>query len=528
MERTRTQEQGILALEATPVRRSESLKTMCPQPVLKERVRTLVDRPARPGGEFVLYWMIAHRRLSWNFALDRAIEWAVELGKPLVVLEALRCDYRWASDRIHRFVLEGMAENARRAAGKCLLYVPYVEPGIGAGKGLLRALSRRACVVITDEFPCFFLPHMLAAAARQVDCRLEAVDANGLLPLVSTDAPAPTAYAFRRILQKQLPSHLSAFPAAAPIDRLELPTLERLLVKGESAPWERATDAVLSASAAELAALPIDHAVAPGRARGGSAAAEERLTAFLYQQLLHYAEKRNDPDEDGASGLSPYLHFGHLSVHQVLHELAEVERWSPEDVSSAASGARAGWWRMSPSAEGFLDQLVTWREVGYHFSHRRADYDQYESLPPWAQATLAKHAGDLRAPVYSLPELDAALTYDPLWNAAQRQLTVEGRMHNYLRMLWGKKVLEWSATPRAALETLIHLNNKYALDGRNPNSYSGIFWCLGRFDRPWGPERPIFGTVRYMSSANTARKVHLRRYLARYGAQTSLNENAVS
>jgi len=487
-----------------------------------ERVRALVDRPPRPDGEFVLYWMIAQRRLAWNFALDRAIEWAEELARPLVVLEPLRCDYRWASDRIHRFVLAGMAENARRAAGKNVLYVPYVEPEVGAGKGLLRALSRRACAIATDEFPCFFLPRMVAAAARQVECRLESVDSNGLLPLAATDAASPTAYAFRRILQKKLPACLATFPAAAPLATVELPKPGELLETSAGAPWARATDAVLSGSVEELAKLPIDHSVAPGRALGGSAAAQERLTAFLYQRLFSYQEKRNDPDDDAASGLSPYLHFGHLSVHQVVQELAELEKWSPEDVSPTATGARQGWWRMSQSAEGFLDQLVTWRELGYHFCRHRADYDRYESLPPWAQATLARHAEDQRARVYDLAELAGARTYDGLWNAAQRQLAGEGRMHNYLRMLWGKKVLEWSSTPQAAVEKLIQLNDKYALDGRDPNSYSGIFWCFGRFDRPWGPEREIFGTVRYMSSANTARKLHLNRYLARYGAQAPL------
>ncbi len=149
---------------------------------------------------------------------------------------------------------------------------------------------------------------------------------------------------------------------------------------------------------------------------------------------------------------------------------------------------------------------------------KRDDYDQYESLPDWAQATLAKHAGDPRKFVYSLAELAAARTHDPLWNAAQRQLLADGRMHNYLRMLWGKKILEWSPSPRAALSQMIELNDKYALDGRDPNSYSGIFWTLGRYDRPWGPERPIFGTVRYMSSDNTARKLDVKGYLARHGA----------
>ncbi len=226
-----------------------------------DRVRVVVDRPARPAGDFVLYWMIAQRRLGWNFALDRAIAWAEELGRPLVVLEALRCDYRWASDRIHRFVLDGMAENARRAVGKRLLYVPYVEPEVGAGKGLLRALSQRACAIVTDEFPCFFLPRMVEAASRQVECRLEAVDGNGLFPLSATDAASPTAYAFRRILQKRLPDHLSTVPAAAPLDALALPVLEKLLVKGGDLPWDRASDELLAGSPATLATLPIDHSV---------------------------------------------------------------------------------------------------------------------------------------------------------------------------------------------------------------------------------------------------------------------------
>jgi deoxyribodipyrimidine photo-lyase len=147
---------------------------------------------------------------------------------------------------------------------------------------------------------------------------------------------------------------------------------------------------------------------------------------------------------------------------------------------------------------------------------QRDDYDQYESLPDWAQATLDEHTADVREPCYSLDELESAATYDPLWNAAQRQLVREGRLHNYLRMLWGKKILEWSDSPRAALRNMIHLNNKYAVDGRNPNSYSGIFWCLGRYDRPWGPERKIFGKIRYMSSENTARKLHVEGYLEKY------------
>ena len=159
---------------------------------------------------------------------------------------------------------------------------------------------------------------------------------------------------------------------------------------------------------------------------------------------------------------------------------------------------------------------MTWRELGLNFAARRDDAESYESLPPWALATLGKHAADSRPHVYSPDEFEQARTHDQLWNAAQRQLTLEGRIHNYLRMLWGKKILEWSPSPRAALETMVELNNRWALDGRDPNSTSGILWCLGRYDRPWGPERPVFGTVRFMSSANTARKLRVREYLSRY------------
>jgi deoxyribodipyrimidine photo-lyase len=172
---------------------------------------------------------------------------------------------------------------------------------------------------------------------------------------------------------------------------------------------------------------------------------------------------------------------------------------------------------MSREAEAFLDELVTWRELGYNRCCLTDDYGRYESLPKWALETLAEHADDRREHLYTLDEFETAATHDELWNAAQRQLIREGRLHNYLRMLWGKKILEWSPSPQQALDVLIHLNNKYAVDGRDPNSYSGIFWVLGRYDRAWGPERAVFGKVRYMSSENTRRKLRLREYLERYG-----------
>jgi len=483
------------------------------------RIRTCNNAPIRIDGEFVLYWMIAFRRLSSNFSLQRAVELAVELQKPLVIFEPLRVGYQWASDRIHRFVIDGMAENASRVAAlknAGVVYYPYVEPRADTGKGLLAALASRACVVVTDDFPSFFLPRMVEAAASRLPVRLEAVDSNGFLPLRATDRVFTTAFSFRAFLQKQLPPHLIEFPQPDPLKGLKLPSLNAM-PSDITKRWPIAAPNLLSGDAAMLASLPIDHSVGVAETRGGTTAACEKLSRFLERSLPHYAAGANDPDADNRSGLSPYLHFGHISPHELFHELMTREEWSPASLGKKTGGKREGWWGVSPGAEAWLDEFVTWRELGYNMSSHRDDYDQFESLPDWAQATLAKHESDPREHVYSLDEFATAATHDELWNAAQTQLVREGRIHNYLRMLWGKKILEWSETPREALTTMIELNNRYALDGRNPNSYSGILWTLGRYDRPWGPERPIFGTVRYMSSDSTRKKLRVNQYLRTFG-----------
>ena len=178
-----------------------------------------------------------------------------------------------------------------------------------------------------------------------------------------------------------------------------------------------------------------------------------------------------------------------------------------------------GFWNAGPAAEAFLDQLCTWREIGFNMCQREPNYDRYESLPAWARKTLADHEADPRPKLYSFEELEQGRTYDQLWNAAQMQLVREGRIHNYLRMVWGKRFLEWTPNAQVALEWMLELNNKYALDGRDPNSYSGIFWVLGRYDRAWGPERPIFGKIRYMTSENTAKKVKVKEYVKLFGVR---------
>lgn len=298
------------------------------------RIAAANARPPRPGGDYVLYWMIAARRTRASFPLQRAVEWATELGRPLLVLEALRCDYPWASDRLHAFVIAGMADNAAAFAGHRVSYFPYVETERGGGKGLLQALAADACVVVTDEFPGFFLPRMVAAAAARLDVLVEQVDGNGLLPLRAVERVFPTAFSFRRLLHEELPRHLDRAPAEDPLSGTALPA--------QAAPraevlrrWPPADLGRLAAGAAPLAHLPIDHGVAVAPAAGGAAAGLRALRRFVAERLPHYAARRNDLDDEVTSGLSPYLHFGHVGVHQAFAAVADSERWRPPDLASS-------------------------------------------------------------------------------------------------------------------------------------------------------------------------------------------------
>jgi deoxyribodipyrimidine photo-lyase len=479
------------------------------------RIRKSNDAQINPYGDFVLYWMIAYRRATWNFSLQRAGEWAIKLNKPLVVLEALRCGYGWANDRLHSFILEGMADNARQFEDSRVLYYPYIEVIKDAGKGLLSALAKKACVIVTDDFPAFFLPRMVASSSRKLEVLVEQVDSNGLLPMRAADREFPTAYVFRRFLQKTLPPYLLELPKAEPLGGMKLVrcnAIPEAIVKQ----WPMASSELIKGDSSILTSLPINHNIGTVDRHGGYEAAQGLLQQFLTDRLPRYQEDRNQPEVEGTSGLSPYLHFGHISAHQIFDQLMKLEGWTLDRISSRAAGSRSGWWGVSEPSEGFLDQLITWRELGFNICWQRKDYDRYESLPHWAIKTLTDHEEDHRPYVYSLEEFEAARTHDPLWNASQMQLVRKGIIHNYLRMLWGKKIFEWTASPRDALNVMVELNNTYALDGRDPNSYSGIFWILGRFDRAWGPERPIFGKIRYMSSANTARKVRVKEYMKKY------------
>lgn len=475
------------------------------------------ERPVNPGGAFVVYWMIAARRAGWNFGLQRAAEIARETGRPIVVLEPLRCDYPWASDRLHRFVLDGMAANAKALAGRAEYY-PYVEPSRGHGRGLLRALARDASAIVTDSYPAFFLPSMLDAAARQVTARLEAVDSNGIVPLSQHGRAFPTARGYRAFAQGVLRQHLRHVPLEDPLAGVPPPPAR--IASEVTARWPPAPRELLEGSQ-RLESLPIDHSVPPVETAGGSYEAARTLRRFVTKHLARYADEHNDPDADVTSHLSPYLHFGHVSAHEVFAAVASHERWTTRRLASRGGGAREGWWGMSPSAEHFLDQLVVWRELAFNGCAWLPGMAEYRTLPAWARRTLEAHRDDPRPHLYTEEVLDRAATHDPVWNAAQRQMTVDGWCQGYMRMVWGKKILEWCAEPADALTRMEHLMNRYSLDGRDPVSYASFGWVLGRYDRPWF-ERPIFGTVRYMTSGSAKRKLKMKAWLARYGDSGSL------
>ena len=463
--------------------------------------------------------MVAARRTRSNFALQRAVECARELSLPVLVFEPLAADYPWASARFHRFVIDGMMANRAACEKAGATYYPYVEPAPRAGKGLLQALARRAALVVTDHYPAFFIPALVAAAARKLDRRLEAVDSNGLIPLAAHGTAFTSARSYRAFVQRELRSHLREFPEENPLEGLEA-AAAAVIPATVLDQWPAADlSATPREQAAILRALPIDQDVAPVAMTGGQSQARRRLTLFVETQLPRYAADHNHPDADCTSRLSPYLHFGHISAHEIFSAVMTAERWTTRKLAPRGGGAREGWWGVGDSANTFLDQLVVWRELAFNGCEWLPGYMAYDSLPAWARETLETHANDARRR-YRFSELDAAATGDAVWNAAQRQLKAEGWFHGYLRMLWGKKILEWAPDGETALRWMEGLMNRYSLDGRDPVSYASFTWVLGRYDRPW-PERPVFGTVRSMTSDSTKRKLRMKQFLARYGDERS-------
>lgn len=485
--------------------------------IQSHRILPLNAKNENPAGDYVLYWMQATRRLNAHFGLQYAVAAANRLGKPLLIYEGLRSGYPWASDRFHTFIMEGMAEHISLLGASGITYFPYVERRNGEGRGLVRALSDRACTVVSDWFPTFIVPQQNKNAAEKCPVKFVAVDSNGILPMAISQKPAYSAFVFRRtVVQRFFKESWATPPIPDPLAEVQIRA--NIDLSDIFSKWEPAFEQLADIPSA-VCQLPIDHSVKPlHHSPGTRREALERLRQFVGSRLPKYAELRNQPDETAYSGLSPYLHFGKIDAFEIVESVfaTQPESWNPDQISFA-DGQRYGFFKGDRNVESFLDELITWRELGYHFCNWQPDFDSFETLPDWVRATLNGHDHDPRPQVYSLEELEDAKTYDPVWNAAQRQLVKDGIIHNYLRMLWGKKILEWSPSAEEALQRMIHLNNKYAIDGRNPNSYSGIMWTLGRFDRPWAPARPVFGTVRYMSSDSTLKKLRMKNYLEQFG-----------
>jgi deoxyribodipyrimidine photo-lyase len=449
---------------------------------LSSRVTQLNQFKLNTKGRYVLYWMQMFKRASHNYALNFAIQMANERQLPLVVYEGLKFYYPWASDRFHTFILEGVAEKQAEFSERGIRYIFYLQRNERDPRNTVAKLAREAALVITDDYPCFIIPEHNERIA-QLNLPVYAVDANGMVPLSALPKEEYAAYTIRPKINRLLPDLPRTI--VTPQLGVQKPTFD-----------VECPETIVSAdNIADLVSeCDIDHTVKPSnRYHGGTAAGRKRLTHFARNILPHYDKTRNDPSVDGTSRLSPYLHFGFLSIQEVV---AAVEQ------------AKAP----KPAKDAFLEEAIVRRELSFNFTRHNPHYDSLKSLPVWALKTMRDHADDPRPELLDAERIEAADTYDELWNAAQRELLSTGLLHNYVRMLWGKRVIEWQRSYEMAFELLVHLNNKYALDGRDPNSYAGILWCFGKHDRPWF-ERDIFGTIRYMTSRSMAKKFNARRYM---------------
>jgi deoxyribodipyrimidine photo-lyase len=447
------------------------------------RVRPLNDAPIRAPAKYVLYWAQVNRRVVSNHALAHAVELANRAGLPVLFYEGLTYDYPYASDRLHTFILEGVPDTERGLQRLGIAYLFYLRRTRDDPNDILYRLSKDAAAVVTDDYPVFPAQHYNATVPSKLDIPYYAVDSSCIVPMSCFEKREYAAYTIRPKIKRLLPNFLN--PARS--------IRVRHRFRGKIPSFHTAVN---PANIAELvASCDIDHTVRLSPIfRGGASAARKRLRQFLKQNLHRYANLSNQPSEKATSGLSPYLHFGHISS---LEMALAVQAYGREH---------------KLVVDEFLEELIVRRELAFNFARFAEHPESIDSLPDWARKTLAKHARDKRDPIYTRGQFDLAETHDPLWNAAQKELLLTGKIHGYYRMYWGKKILEWSSGPEEALATTIYLNDRYALDGRDPNSYASILWCLGLHDRPW-VERPIFGLVRYMSYGGMLRKTDVEAYV---------------
>ena len=429
-----------------------------------------------PQGRCVVYWMQRAQRAIDNPGLDLAIDAANALRKPVVAFFAPVPFYPHANLRHYRFLNEAIPEMASALAKRNVAFVLRRFPD----HSLLKFCDDvRPALVVGDENPMREPESWRGTAAKKLKAPLWTVDADVIIPAKLLEKAQYSAHIIRPRLQPNLKQFLVA--ALNPIAQVEWKKPEAL--------------ASLTPDADITEGWPLDRSVSPvSQWRGGTSEGLRLLRDFIHHKLRGYGTQRSRPELDHTSRLSPYLHFGHIS---------------PVAVALAVQNADA------PKAdkEAFLNQVIIWRELAVNLVRFNPNYDSFECAEPWAHRSLAKHVCDLRPVLYTEKQLENSETHDQLWNAAQMQMVNTGWMHNYVRMYWAKKILEWSRTPAEAYQTAVRLNDKYELDGRDPNGYAGIAWAIvGKFDRPWF-ERPIFGQIRYMSGESTGRKFDSKKYI---------------
>ena len=441
------------------------------------RIRRLNDAPPRDGGDHVLYWMQASQRTRCNHALEFAVERANGLGLPLLCCFGLADGYPEANARHYHFMVEGLRDVAANLEERGIKFV--VDKGDPAEVAVKHA--ERAAAVVTDMGyvrPC---REWRAGAAKGVDCELTQVESGVVVPVeTASDKREFAARTLRPKIHKLWEEYL------VPLEPRELEkTSLDFKVKG---------DLDVADPAKLVASLDVDHTV--GRSPlfdGGEDAAAGLVKRLLGEKLDGYADQRNEPSNDRHSYMSMYLHFGQVS---------------PLDLALQVRDSKGG-----DDVKSYLEELIIRRELSKNFVWYAPDvYDRYDCLPDWAKKTLAEHRDDDRPTTYTRQQLEDARTKDEYWNAAMDQMRLTGFMHNYMRMYWGKKVLEWCDTPEYAYDTLLYLNNKYFIDGRDPNSYGNVAWVFGLHDRPW-TERPVFGKIRYMNQKGLDRKFDMRAYV---------------
>ena len=444
--------------------------------IQEERIRYL-NRKSPRKGEFVIYWMQASQRAECNHALELAITRANELRLPLIVYFGLTAQFPEANERHYHFMLEGLKQVQMSLQDRGIaLVIECISPETGVVK-----LARKASLVVCDRGYLRIQKEWRAFVAEHIDCPLVQVESDAIVPVEEASPKEEySAATLRRKLQRIM--RLFLVPV---VEQTPLIDSKGLSLRSED----------ISNTSRVISKLSIDHTVRPSTLyHGGTGQARKHLDEFIQTKLIRYDDLRNDPNEDNLSGLSPYLHFGQISP---LHIALEVSR---------KGGA---------GADAFLEELIVRRELSLNFVQYNPHYDSYAGLPIWAKRTLEEHEQDTRPYLYTRQELEQGNTHDPYWNAAQREMVATGKMHGYMRMYWGKKILEWTARPQDAFDVALYLNNKYELDGRDPNGFTGVAWCFGKHDRPWGG-RPVFGNVRYMSAEGLKRKFDVKKYARKY------------